>query len=254
MEIALLPDGLAAGVALLLLLASVLGSMISASLGAGGGLLLIVIMASWMPPAAIIPVHGLVQLGSNCGRAALTWRHIDWKVIAAFAPGVVLGASLGAWLLVDLPAQIWQLTIALFVLFLCWGPKLPKAAIGAPGIVIASAFTSFISLFVGASGPLVAAFIKQIHRDRFSTIATFSTAMALQHAPKALVFGLTGFMLSDWLALIVAMIGCGFIGTWLGLRLLKAFSDQRFGTVLNLLLTALALRLLWQAAAAGVWW
>ena len=140
-----------------------------------------------------------MQLGSNCGRAALTWRHIDWKVIAA-------------------------------------------------------AFTSFISLFVGASGPLVAAFIKQIHRDRFTTIATFSTAMALQHAPKALIFGLTGFMLSDWLVLIVAMIGCGFIGTWLGLRLLKAFSDQRFGRVLNLLLTALALRLLWQAAAAGAWW
>lgn len=248
----LLPDGMAVGVALLLLLASVLGSMISASLGAGGGLLLIVIMAGWMPATAIIPVHGLVQLGSNCGRSALTWRHIDWKVIAAFAPGVVIGASLGAWLLVDLPAQVWQLTIALFVLCLCWGPKLPTAALGAPGIVIASAFTSFVSLFVGASGPLVAAFIKQIHRDRFSTIATFSTAMALQHAPKALVFGLTGFLLSDWLVFIVAMVGCGFLGTWFGLRLLKNFSNQRFGTALNMLLTVLALRLLWQAAA-GAW-
>lgn len=245
----LLPDSLSPAAALLLLLASVMGSMISASLGAGGGLLLLVIMAGWMPAAAIIPVHGLVQLGSNVGRAALTWRYIDWKVIAAFAPGVLIGASLGAWLLVDLPAQVWQLTIALFVLFLCWGPKLPKTAISGPGIVVASAVTSFISLFVGASGPLVAAFIKQIHSNRFNTIATFSTAMALQHAPKAIVFGMAGFMLSDWLAFVVAMIGCGFAGTWLGLHLLKNVSDQRFSRILNLVLTALALRLLWQAAA-----
>lgn len=252
MEIALLPGDLSSGVILLLLLASVLGSVISASLGAGGGLLLLVLMAGWIPPAAVIPVHGLVQLGSNSGRAALTWRYIDWKVIAAFAPGVLLGTSLGAWVLVDLPAQIWQLAIALFVLFLCWGPKLPKAAIGVPAIIVAAAFTSFVSLFVGASGPLVAAFIKQIHRDRFRTIATFSSAMALQHAPKAVVFGLAGFILSDWLVLIIMMTGCGFIGTWLGLHLLKALSDQRFSLALDLLLTALALRLLWQALTPGI--
>src|SRR5690606_23296769 len=109
----------------------------------------------------------MIQLGSNAGRAALTWRHTDWRVIAAFLPGVVAGMALGAWLLVDLPAQVWQLTIAGFVLYLCWGPALPKAAFGTTGIFLASALTSFITLFVGATGPLVASFIKQIHPDRF---------------------------------------------------------------------------------------
>lgn len=71
-----LPEGLDASIAAALLACSLLGSMITAGLGAGGGLLLLVMMAMWVPPVAVIPVHGLVQLGSNAGRAGMTWRHI----------------------------------------------------------------------------------------------------------------------------------------------------------------------------------
>lgn len=254
MELTLLPDALTVGVAAFLLACSALTSMITASLGAGGGVLLLVLMASWLPPAAIIPVHGMIQLGSNAGRMTLTWRHIDWPTIAAFLPGVLVGAGLGAWLLVALPPAIWQITIALFVLYLCWGPALPKAALGPVGVFLASGLTSFISLFVGATGPLVAAFIKQIHADRFRTVATFATAMTLQHAPKALVFGAAGFVFTDWLPFILAMIAAGFAGTWLGLRLLHTLSNRGFHRVFNLVLTVLALRLLWLAGDTAGWW
>ncbi|WP_150911982.1 sulfite exporter TauE/SafE family protein [Marinobacter halotolerans] len=247
MELALLPESLSPALAGALMLGSIVTSMITASLGAGGGLLLLVLMALWIPPAAIIPVHGMIQMGSNVGRASLTWRHTDWRAIAAFAPGVVVGAGLGAWLLVDLPEHIWQLTIACFVLYLCWGPALPRGAFGPPGIFIASALTSFVSLFVGATGPLVAAFIKQMHEDRFKTVATFATAMSLQHAPKALVFGLAGFVFHEWVFFMLAMIAFGFVGTWIGLHLLRNIQNETFRLIFNILLTLLALRLLWQA-------
>jgi uncharacterized protein len=247
-EFVFLPDSLSPALAVALMLASIVTSMITASLGAGGGLLLLVLMALWIPPAAIIPVHGMIQMGSNVGRASLTWRHTDWPAIAAFAPGVVVGAGLGAWLLVDLPEHLWQLTIAGFVLYLCWGPALPRGAFGPPGIFIASALTSFVSLFVGATGPLVAAFIKQMHEDRFRTVATFATAMSLQHAPKALVFGLAGFVFHEWVFFMLAMIAFGFAGTWIGLHLLKNIQNEAFRTIFNIVLTLLALRLLWQAA------
>lgn len=254
MELILLPEGLPTPLAVFLLVCSAVTSMITASLGAGGGVLLLVLMALWLPPAAIIPVHGMIQLGSNAGRAALTWRHTDWKTIAAFAPGVVLGALLGAWLLVELPAYLWQAAIAVFVLYLCWGPALPRHVFGHVGVFLASTLTSFMSLFVGATGPLVAAFIKQMHIDRFTTVATFATAMCLQHLPKALVFGLAGFVFHEWLVFIVAMIGFGFLGTWLGLRVLRSLSNRLFSLVFNILLTLLAARLLWQAGASAGWW
>lgn len=249
MDWLLLPDVLPPDVALFLLACSVVTSLITACLGAGGGALLLVLMALWLPPTAIIPVHGLIQLGSNGGRAVLTWRHIDWRVIAAFLPGVIAGAGLGALLLVNLPPVIWQLTIALFILYLCWGPSLPKILLNPAGIFAASLVTSFLSLFVGATGPLVAAFIKKIHQDRFKTVSTFAAAMTLQHGPKALVFGIAGFALADWLPFVAGMIVCGFAGTWIGLHLLSKFSNAAFQRGFNWLLTALALRLVWQAVS-----
>jgi uncharacterized membrane protein YfcA len=250
----LLPPGLSAEIVLLLLTCSVLTSLITATLGAGGGALLLVLMAIWLPPAAIIPVHGLVQLGSNAGRASLTWRHIDWRVIAAFAPGVALGMGVGSLVLVAVPPAIWQVTIALFILYLCWGPRLPALALGPAGTFLASVLTSFISLFVGATGPLVAAFVKQIHTDRFRAVATFATAMTLQHAPKALIFGLAGFALGQWLPLVAAMVLCGFAGTWIGLNLLARLSNRWFHQLFNVLLTLLALRLLWMAMVRLAGW
>lgn len=247
LALSFLPPGLAPDIALLLMAFSVFTSMVTAALGAGGGVMLLALMAMWVPPAAVIPLHGIIQLGSNAGRMTMTWRHIDWRVIAAFAPGVVLGALAGSLVLVSLPAWAWQVTIALFVLYLCWGPKLPPMALGRWGIFAASALTSFISLFVGATGPLVAAFIKQIHGERFATVATFATAMTLQHLPKALVFGLAGFVFSDWIGFLAAMIACGFAGTWLGLRLLGRLGNRTFSHVFNILLTLLAARLLWLA-------
>lgn len=246
MTVSLFGD-LPTAVVVLLLLSACVTSTLTASLGAGGGIMLLAIMAQVLPPAVIIPVHGVVQLGSNGGRALMSWRHIDWRTLGAFLPGAVVGALLGSRVLVNLPPQTMYLSIAGFILYLCWGPPLPKLVLGRPGIALAGGATTFVSLFVGATGALVGAFIKQIHVDRFTTVATFSAAMSFQHATKAVVFQEAGFDLTAMFPLIIAMIASGAIGTWIGLHLLKRMQDAHFARLFNLVLTALALRLIWQA-------
>ncbi|WP_137169174.1 sulfite exporter TauE/SafE family protein [Marinomonas sp. FW-1] len=232
---------------LLLVVVSGLTSFFTASFGAGGGVMLLGIMAQVLPPQLIIPLHGVVQLGSNAGRAAMSWRHIDWKLIATFLPGALLGAFIGSFVLVSLPPAIMYLTIALFILYLCWGPKLPKVVLGPWGTAMAGGVTTFITLFAGATGPLVAAFIKQIHADRFRTVATFATAMSLQHVLKIAVFEAAGFPLLAWLPLLACMIVSGAIGTWVGLRVLKRMPERYFHRVFNMILTLMAFRLIWQS-------
>jgi uncharacterized protein len=244
----LLPAGLTPGWLIALVCASAVTSAITASVGIGGGVLLLAFMALIMPPAAIIPVHGMVQLGSNANRALMTIRHINLRVILWFAPGVLLGAWLGSMFLVALPMALVQLSIAGFILLLCWGPPIPKLATGSLGTMLAATLTTFLSLFVGATGPLVAAFVKQQQQgERLSTVATFAAAMSLQHLPKALVYGAAGFVFLDWIGVILLMIGAGALGTWAGLHLLRNLSDRGFGRIFNLLLTLLALRLIWTA-------
>jgi uncharacterized membrane protein YfcA len=239
---------LSAAVNLSLVLLSVVTSALSAAAGIGGGTLLIIAMAQVMPATALIPVHGMVQLGSNAGRATLTWRHVRWDIVAAFLPGVIVGAVVAAWLLIRLPHGVLELCIAAFVLYSCWGPGLPQRAVGRVGTVIAGAVTTLLSSLVGASGPMVASFIKLGMSERLPRVATFATCMTLQHLTKAFIFGFAGFVFRDWLGLMLVMVAAGFVGTWLGLRLLNRVSDHRFDFLFKWVLTLLALRLIWLGA------
>ncbi len=90
------------GAVLALIATACLTSAMTAALGIGGGVLLLAIMSMLLPAAAIIPLHGLVQLGSNANRAAFTAKHIRWPALYWFIPGVLLGAGLASVLLVEL--------------------------------------------------------------------------------------------------------------------------------------------------------
>jgi len=224
-----------------------LTSFVTAVFGAGGGVMMLGAMAQVLPAQVIIPLHGVVQLGSNSGRALMSWRYIDWRLISHFLPGAVLGIILGSLLLVSLSPAVIYLSVAFFILYLCWGPKLPKLVLGPLGTGVAAAITSFLTLFVGASGPLVAAFIKQLHVCKFTTVATFAVAMSCQHLLKIAVFYQVGFSLLEWLPLLFCMIMSGAIGTFIGLKVLKYMSNKSFNRTFNLILTALAFRMIWQA-------
>jgi uncharacterized membrane protein YfcA len=247
----LVPADLPLWAVLVLIVTACLTSAMTAALGIGGGVLLLAVMSMLLPAAAIIPLHGLVQLGSNANRAAFTAEHIRWKALYWFVPGVLLGALLASAMLVELPPAMLQLSIAGFILLLCWGPTIPQVATGVLGTFIAATLSTFLSHFVGATGPLVAAFIKrQQQGDRQATVATFAAAMTLQHAPKALVYSAAGFVFHEWLGLALAMIIAGVLGTKLGLKVLYKTSDRRFAQIFNILLTVLALRLIWQALSS----
>lgn len=245
-----LPEALTGWQVILLVVTAAFTSYLTASVGIGGGVFLLAVLSLVMPLAAIIPVHGLVQLGSNANRALMLWREISWRCVLFFLPGALLGALLAALFLVQLPLPVLQLAIASFILYLVWGPKLPKLMLGDWGTMIAGGVTTFLSHFVGATGPLVAAFIKQKHADqRQVSVSSFAATMVLQHGPKAVVYGAAGFMFKEWLLLVVLMIAAGALGTKLGLLQLAKLTDRRFTLLFNGVLTLLCLRLLWQAGA-----
>lgn len=245
--ISLLPELITLQDAIILIMTSTVTSLITAAMGIGGGVLLLAIMATIVPVAALIPVHGLVQLGSNGNRAIMTRQHIDWTLVRFFLIGGIFGAILAALIVVQLPVTVIQLTVAGFILFIVWGPKLSKHEVSKPGLMLAGGFTTLISMFVGATGPLVAAFVHRLGFDKYRTVSTFAACMSFQHLLKMLVFSWVGFAFFDWLPLIGLMIAGGFAGTWIGLNLLKKIPAERFQLVFKVTVSALALRLIWQA-------
>ena len=247
----LLPPGLGELAALGLVGVSFITSMLTAALGIGGGVLLLATMAPLVTPAAVIPVHGVVQLGSNVGRAALQWSRIDWPTFGYFLAGAVVGAGLGGQLAINLPGAWLRIGLGLFILYSVWGPKPTVRRSDRLVNVLMGGFASFLTMFFGATGPFVAASLAARLDNRLVYIGTHAACMTAQHGLKILVFGLLGFAFAPWLPLIVAMIATGFAGTFVGTRLVHKLPEQRFRTGLRLLLTLLALNLL--AGGLGLW-
>lgn len=248
--LALAPPDMPAWVTLVLLPASTLASFVTAAFGVGGGVLLLAVMAVLLPVPVVIPVHGVIQAGSSVGRVALTWRHIQWPVLLAFAAGAAVGAGAGSQLLVRLPQAWMELALGGFILWSCWGP-MPRIHRGSMTIIgVGGAVTSVLTLFVGATGPFVGAFLRALRLDRLRHVGTFSACMVLQHGLKIAVFGLVGFAFGPWLPFLALMLLCGFIGTCLGRLVLERIDDVLFRRGLTLLLTVLALRLVYSGVNA----
>ena len=212
--------------------------------------MLLAILASTLPPIALIPVHGLVQLGSNGNRALMTRAHIDWSMVKFFSIGAVIGALCASLIVVQLPLYLIQLCVALFILFLVWGPKPKKQQMSDNGHIAAGLGTTLISMFVGATGPLVAGFVHRQNYDKLEATSTFATCMSLQHCLKMIVFTLIGFSFWQWLPLILLMVLGGMLGTWLGLKMLNKIPQKLFSQVFRLVITLMAARLLWQASTS----
>ena len=244
----LLPASVSLLDACLLVASAACTSLITAAMGIGGGVLLLAIMAGTLPAAALIPLHGLVQFGSNGNRAWMTRRHIDWRLLRRFALGALAGALLASLIVVQLPLRWIQLSVAAFILYLVWGPKPAGRSLGATGQLLAGALTTLVSMFVGATGPLVAGFIHRRDMDKLATTATFAACMSVQHLLKMGVFSAVGFAFWDWLPLTALMILAGALGGWLGLKPLDRIPAAHFKRVFRWIVTLLALRLLWQAS------
>lgn len=238
----LLPPDLEPLAAFLLIAASMGTSFITAAFGIGGGIMLVAIMAVMLPPAALIPVHGVVQLGSNFGRALIMLKHVERTVIPPFLVGSALGAGLGGVVFIQFPPWVVQFGLAGFITWSALG-RLP--AIGKGHVFAAGAVSSFLTMFFGATGSFVAATVKGMKLPPLEHLATHSTLMTLQHLLKSLAFGFLGFAFAPWAPFILAMIASGFLGTVIGRHVLARMGHRYFQTVLSGILLLLAARLAW---------
>jgi len=243
----LLPDSVGLIIAVALIVASFFTSALTASFGLGGGMAMLALMGALLPVATLIPVHGAVQLGSNGGRAWHQRKYVRMDVVVPFAIGSVAGAIAGFFFVVQLPDALLKLVMGGFVLALTW-LTIPRAErIGGPALMLASTGLAILSMFVGATGPLVSALFAQVMAsDRRALIATHGAAMIAQHGLKVVVFALAGFAFHQWLPLIIAMIASGFLGTVYGTKLLDLMPEAIFRKWFRAGISLLALDMLRQ--------
>ena len=230
----------------ILCFSSFLTSVITASFGLGGGVLLIIIMVSIMNPLVIIPIHGIIQISSNSSRAIMLRKNIDYTYLPSFMIGSLFGVGIAAIILIDLPKHLIQSAIGIFIIYSIYAPQFKNIKITNLKIGLVGVISSFLTMFVGSSGPIIVPFIRSYLKDRKSTVATQAAFMTWKHGIKIITFLFLGFSFTEYIPLIFGMILFGLVGTWVGKTILTKLPEKLFGRIFNIILTILASRLIFE--------
>ena len=234
-------------------LAALLSSILSAVAGLGGGVILLVVIAQFVTPTAAIPIQGAIQVVSNGSRARLLRHDVDWSVVGWSSLLLLPASFVGVALATALPDDAISMALAVFVLVLAWRPSLvsrqpssPYATdpVGRRRMLIGVGATSgFLNTTVGASGPVTSPFFKAVTASHVAFVATAATTQVAAHVAKLVAFGTSGWNPVDHLDLIiVGSIGV-IVGSWVGTRLLGKLRAQHLDLIFRLVLSALAIRL-----------
>jgi len=236
-----------------LMLASLVTSFIGVFTGAAGGIVLLGLMAMVMPPLVLIPVHTVVMLGAGATRTMIMWRNVMRPSVLPFVIGSAIGAAAGAKIFVALSTMWLEFILGGFVLLVTWMPNLGRFGAERGRFAILGFMTTFLGVFVSATGTLLAPFIAASTPDRRVHVATMGALMMIAHIAKIVAFGFIGFAVGHYVPLMAAMILAGAVGNWVGEVALLRTSETSFRLVLQVALTLLGLRLLWSAAGHAGW-
>jgi uncharacterized membrane protein YfcA len=233
----------------------VLGSFIAAVCNAvfanGGAMIILAVTSTVLPVAAIVPIHSTLLIGSTTSRALVFRQHIDWRIAGPFLVGSALSVAIAARIYVELPDSVIATAIGLVMLVAIWLPEIRwRPRIRHPWAIVGFIHSFFSTLF--AYGALLHAVILHTGLKRKAIVGTMAASLTGMGIFKIAGYAWHGFDYLPYLKIIAFSIIAALIGTWIGKFLIERISEKLFRKVFRLLVTVMALRMLFVAFASGV--
>lgn len=230
-----------------LTLLSFFTALMTSIAGAGGGTVLLASMLQFMNPSEAIPVHGVIQLSSNIARVWLLRKFVIWKIILKFSLLIPLGVYIGLEIFRNVDADDIKNLIGLFIIIALVLQNLKsirKITISSNWYYLIGFLTGILNILVGVIAPLLAVIIKHSLNEKKSIVGTLGYFGFVGNFTKIVGFSLIGFTFIEYIDTFLLMIPATLLGSRIGQYLLDKISNKFFFYIFQVILIALALRLL----------
>ena len=241
---------------IILIIAALITSSISAVIGMGGGIILLGIMAILIPEGyMVIALHGIIQMVSNGTRTFVFQDYIKKKLISEYLIGALIGLGLSVFIVYEL-MHFYDVSSAnqikfdylkpiiglyiLWYLYLRGTKKEQKNKL----FIIVGFIGGLCSIFIGAVGPLIAPFFLRNDLNKENIIANKAACQIITHIGKIPIF--MYFFHVNYIEqsyILLPLIISVYIGTNIGKKLLGSISEETFKMIFKVCLTIIALRL-----------
>ncbi|MFI4995021.1 MAG: TSUP family transporter [Hyphomicrobiales bacterium] len=196
--------------------ASFLTSVIAATLGIGGGLGLLSVMPSFVPMAAVVPLHGMTQLVSNGSRFLFDYRHAETRLLPAYLAGACLGGAAGYYFIGRVPDLYLSAVLGGFILLSTWTDLVKKLGKLVTNFFSIAFVQTFLSLFVASVGLISQPVLIKQGLSKNKVIVTHAMQMSVLHGLKVFTFVVAGFPFIRYWQIMAVMIGASAAGSYFG--------------------------------------
>ncbi|OUW62924.1 MAG: hypothetical protein CBD58_00875 [bacterium TMED198] len=239
-----------------LLLSAFVTSSISAVLGMGGGIILLGIMAIIIPEGyMVIALHGMIQLFSNTTRTFIYKDSLNTEILKQFLIGSIIGAiisgsiiaTIASYLQVESANQIkveaLKPLIGVFIIWYLFIKK--KGEKRSSSFFLVGGISGISSIFIGATGPLIAPFFLNKNFSKENIIANKAACQTITHLTKIPLF--IYFFNLDYIEefdVLIPLIVAVFVGTNMGKKILGFIPEVLFKKLFRFVLFLIALKLI----------
>jgi len=231
--------------------ASFLTSLITAAVGIGGGLGLLSVMPSFMPMAAVVPVHGVTQLFSNASRFAFDFRQAETRLLPAYFAGACLGGAAG-YLFVGRVPDIWlSAVLGVFILLCTWTGLVRRLGRVVTNFFSLAFIQTFLSLFVASVGLISQPVLIKQGLAKNRVIVTHAMQMSVLHGLKVFVFVVAGFPFLRYWNVMLVMVVASAVGSYAGGFFRDGIPERIGGMALKAGITFFAVKMIVDTLAWG---
>ncbi len=199
-------------------------SMFVSAIGPTGGLQLAVV--TWaVPPPYVVLVHAWIT-GVSAAFRSWQFRHkIDFGFSVKFAFFSVAGSAVAIFFIVRLDVSSLGLVIGIFIIVSALGNTPFLLPLKRLSTVLSSAHlaglsTGFLTVLVGATGPLLFSILIHRYTDNERLMATHSFCLTFQHLSKLLFFASIGLSIAEIPITLLTTLAASWAGTRVGSKIL----------------------------------
>jgi uncharacterized protein len=196
--------------------ASFLTSLLTAAIGIGGGLGLLSVMPSFMPMAAVVPLHGMTQFVSNASRFVFDYRQAETRLLPAYLAGAILGSGVGYFFIGRIPDLYLSAALGGFILLCTWTSFVNKLGKVFTNFFSIAFIQTFLSLFVASVGLMSQPVLIKQGLSKNRVIVTHAMQMSVLHSLKVFAFVAAGFPFLRYWDIAAVMIVASAVGTYFG--------------------------------------
>ncbi len=216
------------------------GYLVFGVTGFGASPITIPVLVHLLPLTFVLPLAGLLDLGSAVVLGFRTRRKADVRELAVLVPFTLVGLTLGVTLLVRLPRSATLLALGLFVcafaLYVIFRHETVRR-LGRGWAAPAGIAGGVIGALFGMGGPPYVAYIAGRVADPAAQRATIAQMVVLNVGLRVAAFALAGLLAAHALWVAVALLlPVAWTGVWAGnrvhLRLAPATVARVIGAVL----------------------